>query len=312
MLLSCRPLPFDSIHFTTEWNLHPWDFRTISVELQKDLSENGVIHPPLVIADSDKTYALVAGARRLEFMRRFIGPSLVDCMVIDQDTPHSSILNLILADQSCAFKLSLAEKARFVEIASRSLIMTKIVTAFQEKLQLKNGRSTIPHLLNILQQDEEIIKEIHLGTLQDRMVAEILSLPEKSDRLALVQLFVNLGMGDGKQKRFFSMIRDIAFREGLSITAYLQQEAITEILCHKEMNIPQKIQHLAEFLQNEINPASSSAESEFTKKVKSLRLPINHSISHSASFEKNEITLSITFKDFTDCEIYLSQHQEQL
>ena len=309
MFLSCQSLPFDSIHFSTEWNLHPWDFRTISIELQEEFLENGVIHPPLVIADSDKTYTLVAGARRLEFIRRFIEPSLVDCMVIDQNIPHSSILNLILADQGCAFKLSLAEKARFVEIASRFLKMNNIVTAFQEKLQLKNGRSTIPNLLDILQQDEEIIKEIHLGTLQDRMVSELLSLPEKSDRLTLVQLFVNLGMGDGKQKRFFSLIRDIAFREGISITAYLRQEAVTQILSHKEINIPQKIQHLSALLQNEINPASSSAESEFIKQVKSLRLPTNYSISHSASFEKNEITLSITFKDFADCEIYLSQRQ---
>ncbi len=309
MFLSCKSIPFESINFTTEWNLHPWDFRTISAELQKDLSQNGVIHPPLVIADSENTFALVCGARRLEFIRRFIGLSLVDCMVIDKDTPNNSILNLILADQSCAFKLSLAEKARFVEIASRFLNMKNIVTAFQEKLQLKNGRASIPNLLNILQQDEEIIKEIHAGSLQDRMVSELLSLPEKSDRWALVQLFVNLGMGDSKQRRFFSLIRDIAFRKGTSITAYLQHEAVTEILSHEEMNVPQKIQHLANLLQNEINPASTSAESKFIKKVKSLRLPANHSVSHSAFFEKNEITLSITFKDFADCEIYLSQRQ---
>lgn len=310
MFLSCLSIPLDCINFSTEWNLHPWDFRVVPTELQEDLALNGVIHPPLVIADSKKTFTIVSGARRMEFIRRSIGPSQVDCMVLDKDAPDSFILNLILADQSYASKLSLAEKARFVEIASRLLKIGNIVTTFQGKLQLKNGRSTIPNLLEILKQDDIIIREIHAGRIQDQMVSEILSLPEEADRRALVQLFRNLGMGNGKQKRFFNLIRDIAFREESSITAFLQKKDIAEILDHKEMNIPQKIHHLGNLLQNQINPASTLAESAFVKQVKSLHLPANQSISHSPSFEKDEITLSITFKNFADCERYLGQQPE--
>jgi hypothetical protein len=312
MFLSCLSIPLASINFSTEWNLHPWQFRAIPTELQEDLALNGVIHPPLVIADSEKTFAIVSGTRRIEFIRKFIGPSQVDCMVIDKDAPHNFILNLILADQSCASELSLAEKAQFVAIAARLLKLEDIVATFQGKLQLKNGRSTIPNLLKILQQDVKIIREIHAGNLQDRMVSEILALPEESDRLALVQLFKYLGMGDGKQKRFFNLIRDIAFREGSSVSLYLQKKEITEILDHKEMNIPQKIHHLGNLLQNEITPTSSLAESAFAKQVKSLHLPASHSISHSPSFEKDEVTLSITFKNFADCERYLCQQQERI
>ena len=311
MFLSYQSIPLDSIHFNTDWNLHPWEFRTITKELQESLALNGVIHPPLVIADSETTFAIVSGARRIEFMRRFVGSSHINCMVVEQDAPHSFILNLILADQSCTFELSLAEKARFVEIALNFLKPEEVISAFQEKLQLKNRRSTIPDLLNILKQDEQIIREIHAGRLQDRMVSEILSLPEKTDRLALVQLFMNLGMGNGKQKRFFNLIRDIAFREGSSITTYLQKKEITAILDHKELNIPQKIHHLGSLLQAEMTPSSSMAEQIFIKQVKSLQLPANQSISHSPSFEKDEITLSITFKNFADCEQYLSQQQKR-
>jgi hypothetical protein len=311
MFISCQSIPLDSINLSTDWNLHPWEFGVIPKDLQKSLALNGVIHPPLVIADSDKTFAIVSGARRIEFIRRSIGPSQIDCMVIDKDAPHSFILNLVLADQSCAFELSLAEKARFIEIASRLLKMEEIAATFLEKLQLKKGRSTIPNLLNILRQDGKIIKEIHAGRIQERMVSEILSLPEEADRLALVQLFINLGMGNSKQKRFFNLIRDIAFRNGSSVTSFLQKKEITEILDHKDMNIPQKIHHLGSLLQHEINPTSSLAEEAFVKQVKSLHLPANHSISHSPSFEKDDITLSITFKNFADCKQYLSQQNKR-
>jgi hypothetical protein len=312
MFLSHQSIPLDSINFTTEWNLHPWEFRVISTELQENLTQNGVIHPPLVIANSENTFSIVTGARRLEFIKKFIGPSQIDCMVIDQEAPYIFILNLILIDQSSASKISLAEKAQFVEIASRSLSMEDIMTTFRAKLQLKNGRSAIPNLLKILQQNEKIIREIHSGRIQDRMTAEIISLPEEADKLALVQLFKNLGMGDGKQKRFFNLIRDISFREGFSISSYLQHKEITEILDHKEMNIPQKIQHLGVLLQHVINPMSSATEEHFAKHVKGLQLPENLSISHSPSFEKDEITLSITFKNFADCERYLDQQQRLL
>jgi len=312
MFLSHQSIPFASIHFTTEWNLHPWEFSTIPAVLEESFKLNGIIHPPLVIADSAKNYSIVTGAKRLEYTRKFIHPSQLDCLVIDKNAPHIFILNLILTDQSYNSELSPAEKAQFVDIASRFLKQEDIATNFQEKLQLKKGRSTIPRLLSILQQNSTIIKEIHEGRLQERMATEILSLPEEKDRLALVELFIALGMGDGKQKKFFNLIRDIAFREGSTIAGYLQKKEITEILDHKEMNIPQKVHHLGDLLLHDTNPTSSLAEVDFSKKVKTLNLPSNHLISHSPSFEKDEVTLSITFKNFADCEKHLLLQQKQI
>ncbi len=307
MYFSHQSIPLDSINFSPEWNLHPWEFGVIPTELQENFTQNGIIHPPLVIANSENAFTIVSGARRLEFVRRFTNSPQIHCLVIKQDTPHHDILTLLLADHNCGSQLSLAEKARFVEIACRMLKMGEMVAHFQQKLQIKNGRSTIPSLLKILQQKDPFIKEVHEGRIQERMVFEILSLPEETDRLALVQLFKDLGMGDGKQKRFFNLIRDIAFRQGSTICSYLQKKEIADILQHKELNIPQKIQHFGNLLQQEINPKSSDAESRFVKQLRSLELPANHSISHSPSFEKDEITLSITFKNFAACEQYLNK-----
>ena len=83
---------------------------------------------------------------------------------------------------------------------------------------------------------------------------------------------------------------------------YEEKKEITAILNHNEMNVPQKIHHLGNLLQQAMTPASALAEGAFVKQVASLQLPANHSISHSPSFEKDEITLSITFKDFVACE----------
>lgn len=309
MYLTCQSIPLSSINLCTDWNLHPWEFGLIPAELEESFTLNGIIHPPLVLADSAETFTVISGAKRLEFARKLSGPSPLYCMVLAKDTPPLLILNLLLADQSVTSNISLAEKARFVEIACRLLNIEDVVSTYQKKLQLRPGRSTISDLLKILQQDQIIIKEIHAGRLQNRMVLEILSLPVESDKLALVDLFKTCGMGDSKQKRFFTLIRDIALREGLTISSYLQQEKIRAILDHEEMNVPQKIHHLGDLLQQEINPSYSLAERDFVKQVKELHLPINYSISHSPSFERDEITLSITFKDIAACKNYLLQGQ---
>jgi len=308
MYLSCQSIPTHSINSNTEWNLHPWDFKLIPVQLQEDFRLHGILHPPLVIADSEKTFTLVSGARRMEFISKFISPSRMDCMVIDQEASIVTILNLILADQRCTSGLSLAEKARFAEIANRFLRPDEIVATFGKRLQLHNSRLPLGKLLQVVQLDETIVRAIHAGHLQDRMVGELLSLSDERDRLALVRLFDTLGMGDGKQKRFLTFIRDIAFRAGLSIASYLQESEITAILDHKEMNNPQKIHHLSTYLQSKINPTVAQTEAAFQQKVKSLQLPPNSSISHSPSFEKDTVTLSITFENFDQCEHYL-KHQ---
>ena len=103
-------------------------------------------------------------------------------------------------------------------------------------------------------------------------------------------------------RRNFSISSVISpFGKVSSISPFLQQQEVVAILDHKQMNIPQKIQHLGNLLQHAIAPTSALAEEVFANKVKNLQLPANHSITHSPFFEKDEVTLSITFKNFAEC-----------
>ncbi|TKB28102.1 hypothetical protein FCL47_01015 [Desulfopila sp. IMCC35006] len=310
MFLSQQSIPLEAISPTiAEWNLHPWECRILPEELHASLASCGILHPPLVIADSTRTFAVVSGVRRIEFIRQFSPLSQVNCLVIDKNAPHNFILDLLLVEQNSAGPLSLAEKARFIEIACRLSVPEEVMRDFQKKLQLKGGRSTIPNLLKILDQDESIIQDIHAGRIQDRMVTELLSLPKNGDRLAMALLFRNLRMGDGQQRKFFNLIRDIACREGVSISAFLQKSDVVEILEHTMMNIPQKIQHLGNMLQHAVAPTSALAEEAFALQIKGLQLPSSYTVSHSPFFEKDDVTLSITFKNLADCIRYLNQEQ---
>lgn len=309
MPLPCRSIPLSAICITSEWNLHPWELNEISTELKQSFQDVGVLHPPIVKEIKEGVYRVVNGCKRLNFLKQEPNLSEVQCMVIDYHASFHHTLNLLLTDQSNGRPLTLAEKCRFVKIAARFLDQKTIQKNYLKRLGLKMRPSTIPHMLKLLEQDFALIKDVHSGRIGEKMVPELLNLPEESDRTMLVQLFRELGMGDGKQRRFFTLLRDIAYRENLTIAAYIERKDIQTILNHEQLNVPQKIHHLSGYLQQQLTPSLMRAEEAFAQKVKKLHLPSNHTVSHIQSFEKDEVTLTIKFKNLGECESYLAQGQ---
>jgi hypothetical protein len=299
--LRCRKIPLRKIRFNQEWSLHPWESAVICDSLLQSFHRTGIIHKPILLDRSTGCFDILCGYKRLQFALLTKHMISVECLVFARDTDVTLLFDTLLTEQSLTQPLSLAEKARFVELCSRFLDHEDIVARYFERLHLRKLPSTITELSNILQQDPLFISEIHAGRLQEKIVSELLKLPEISDRIAVVQLFKDLAMGDSKQKRFFALLRDLSCRHNSSLSEYLKSPAICAILKHPVLNTPQKVQHLGTYLQQQVNPMSSKAEEDFIKQVRDLHLPSRCSITHSPSFEKDDITLSITFSHFSDC-----------
>ncbi|MDK9708784.1 MAG: hypothetical protein OEL83_17215 [Desulforhopalus sp.] len=299
--LPCSAVSLQNITFTNDWSLHPWESQTISDNLLQSFNRIGIIHKPILLTKENGTFDILCGYKRLLFTLTKAQMRNIDCLILPQKTQPTLLLDILLTDQCSARPLSLVEKAQFVEISSRFLADQDIIDNYFERLQLRKKLSVINDLKNILQFDPFIIAEIHSDMLQEKMVGELLRLQGIPDRLALVRLFKGLALGEGKQKRFFTLIRDISFRLGCTISAYLRTQEIDQILKHPELNIPQKIQHLKDLLQQQLNPLHSQAEDKFTKQVRDLQLPSHFTITHSPSFERDTVTLSIVCKSLSDC-----------
>lgn len=305
MLHSCQQIQLSSIVFSSEWSLHPWECQEIPTALAKSFSEFGVLHPPIIRRNPDNgTYSIVHGYKRLFWARNDADYDISNCIILSDDVSPVTILDILLTDQLTGTGLSFAEKANFISIASRFLDEQTICSKFLLPLQLKKN-TRISDLLQILDQDELILEEVHDGRLQEKMISEILKIRSKEERLTLVKLFKDLRLGDGKQRRLFTLIRDIALRGNLSIKDFLNKEEIQSILKHKAMNPPQKAQHLANHLQDKLTPEYNSFVDQFETEKRDLTLPSNCSLDHVQAFEKDEVTLSITFKNFAECKTHL-------
>ena len=298
---SCCTVHLDAIIFSNDWSLHPWEGSILPEKLLQSFYQTGILHKPILLAEEGNCYTILCGFKRLQFLLENAQRKDVECLVLSNDTAPVTLLNTILTDQNLFRPLSLAEKARFVEICRRFLHDRDIISLYLDELKLPKNATTLVELREILQLNPIILSEIHAGRLHEKIITELLLLKEDVEQLALIQIFRELAMGAGKQKNFFTLIRDLSSRKNQSISEYLQTPEILQILNHQVLNIPQKIQHLNNYLQQKLCPTCSQAEMNFQQQVRELRLPPECNIAHSPSFEKDEITLSITFKNFADC-----------
>jgi len=301
MFPSFQSVFFNELTFTGKWNIHPWDNDCYPEELKNSIIKTGIIHPPFVLEHPDKSFEVVSGHKRLLIAEKYLQSDQIGCFVLPENYPERVLLDLLLTDQSST-PLSFAEKARFVQIATGYMTKEEIITNFSGKLEIRGQISAINEMLDLLKLDVEIIREIHNGRLQHKMIGELLRIKIPEDRLALVSLFKYLSLGGGKQKKLFSLIRDLAYRNHSSISEFLRSEELELILNHKEMNPPQKAQHLGSFLQAKLTPAYLESENNFSAFVKGLELPENLTLSHSQAFETDEVTLSILFNNSSECQ----------
>jgi hypothetical protein len=300
MLSSFQYVFFHELAFTGKWNIHPWDDDCYSEELKNSIIKTGILHPPFLLQHQDKKFEVVSGHKRLLIAHNYLESEKIGCFILPEKLPAESTLDLLLTDQSNV-PLSLAEKARFIQIATEYMTKEEIVKNFSARLEIREQTSAINEMLDILDMDISIVKEIHSGRLQFKMTGELLRIKSPADRLALVSLFRDLSLGGGKQKKLFSLIRDLAYRNQISISDFLKSDSLQHILNHKEMNPPQKTQHLGNFLQEKLTPTYLESENNFANFSKELKLPKNFSLSHSQAFETDAVTLSIVFKNSKEC-----------
>ena len=306
MPFSLQHLFFHQLEFTGKWNLHPWEGSSYSEELKNSIIQTGIIHPPFLLQLPDGRLEVVTGHKRLTIAEKYLKSDKIACFILPENFPRGAILDLLLTDQ-LETPLSLAEKARFIQIAIGCMTKEEILRKFSKRLEIRAHTSAIDEMEKLLAMNIEIIKEIHSGRLQYKMVGELLRIKKAEDRLALVSLFKNLSLGGGKQKKLFSLIRDLAYRSNRSISDFLESDELLHILNHKEMNPPQKAQHLGNFLQTKLTPDYLESENKFTSFTKELQLPENFSLSHSQAFETDAVTLSIVFKNSKECQQQLPE-----
>lgn len=299
-----KSVPVNSIIIDDDWDLTPPSLALPTCKSEAIVLSTGILHPPIVteIDNKDGFFKLICGQNRYRnFRQSFPDEEQVTLFVLPKIISNEDIYRYILNDKFISGKFSSMEKAIFLQLCSKKIALETITKEFLPLLGESPQSYILNKLISLTNLEPELQESVHKGLIAPKIGYELLALPS-NDRITLHNIFKKLELGGGKQKRLLSLSKDLASRQQTDITLLLDQADYVTILNHSEMNIPQKGTSLLNLLQKELFPESNEAEDIFRKRVLRMALPNNCSIVHSPAFERDEISMTIQFKNLEQLE----------
>lgn len=266
---------------------------SLSPEFLLSIKRYGLLHPPIVMQDQEN-YQLVCGRKRIRALQLINRDQEVLCRVAaPADT--LDLLAIILEDQRLSGPLCAIMTARFLKLVD-SLVPRESRTEVMEQLSFAPYRK-LQRFLPLLTLEQSIREAIHRQTVSDSIGLTLCSMVAE-ERIFLCNLFTALGLNKNKQKRLIDMCRILTTRKGGTIKDLFHKDFSDFLPENLPANTPQAAASLIRSLHEASHPLSSRAEKRFHEREKRLGLPANCTLSHSPSFEKDNVTLSINFKNF--------------
>ena len=151
-------------------------------------------------------------------------------------------------------------------------------------------------LLQLLELDDERLAALHENRLEISTAFEILKM-EADDRNVLFHAIISLKLSSSNQRKLVRNCQELAKRKNCKMTTIIKDPEMLKILHDHSLDNSKKTSRLMKSLNRQLYPRLLSAEDEFHKFINKLDLPANTEIKHAPSFEKDSITVSITFEN---------------
>ena len=290
--MKTSPIDLHSILFDDHrFSLLPDQQQEAAPALLASIQRTGILQPPLLLAHGD-SFLIISGRGRLLALRA-LHKSSCDCRVLPPSTPPLEIFNLLLEEHLFKSSFTIIEQAIFLKKALQWLSKEEVSQRFLPTLGQSPHPSQLEKLLRLAGLEEVIQRAVHLGEL-DAKVAQELERLSFNDRMASFEIITSLSLSTSNQKKLLITLRELAVRTGTTMAEYLATDQLQEIV-NQQGNIPQISKQLFAWLQRQRFPRLSEAEDEFTHFCQQLPLPGGAVVGHSANFEEDKVSLTLTF-----------------
>lgn len=277
-------------------SLTPEEAREPNAELLASVARAGILHPPILRELGGNRLEIVTGRRRLLAAQQTLHNISTICLVLPAETLPAEALAINLEDTLLRGDITVVEQAIFFQKILDHLDENEAAQRFLPALSLEPHRHHLHNLLQLLGLEEHLLGAVHEGRLHEGVARELLGL-NFTDRLSLYEVMEILSLSVGNQKKITACCRELATRHNTSVMALLCRPEVREILDPQETNIPQKTARLMQWLTDQRFPSLAAAEQEFRIFAAALKLPSAVTLSHSPSFEQDQVHLSIPFAD---------------
>lgn len=291
-LMKLQTIQISDIKFNDDtFSLTPYLADAPPQKLVQSIGRVGILHPPIVVEIADGIYKIGSGRLRLLAAQQ-LGMGSCKCNVFKTTAHPLDVFNYIYEEASHT-NLPLISKAIFLKKAGQWLSDEELALKFMEGFNLQANTYLVKKLQKLAELELNIQQELLENRIDEKVCHELVKL-DFIDRMGLFDIIVKLSLSVGNQRKLLISCREIAIRNKETIASFIGQPSLTTILTNQSLNTPQKTSSFMAQLQELRFPRSSAAEQDFSDFVSHIPLPKHMTISHSPSFEKDELSLTVT------------------
>jgi ParB family chromosome partitioning protein len=268
-------------------------------DLGASIKNVGLINPPFLIRISS-AYRIVTGFRRINACQS-LGWSTIDARVLEPGTEALQCAKLAITDNSFQRSLNLIELSRAISMLKHLVKDTERLTKIASSLGLPDNPSILKKIENLCRLSWPIQQGVILDSLSLAMAIE-LGKYEQDVAIFIAELFMELKLSLNKQREILTLIKEIAYREGLGIRELLKEKAIKEIINAEDLDRTQKTKKFRLYLKQRRYPEITKAEKNFENGVKNLKLGLGLQLNPPKNFEGKTFTLNLFFDNFDELE----------
>jgi len=296
-----RQVPLSDIDLAdSRYTLNPFSATDPDEQLAASIRALGVLHPPLLLELAADRFIVLSGRKRIRIAADDGLATSITALVINRaqaDQP-GLIFTTLLSHQLIGSSLSIIEQAIFFKKAMTLLPAEEIIT-FLPLLGYKKKLHIPSELISLLTLDPTAQRALHNGVLSSQSGKKLLQF-SPADQQALTELICALQLGGSKQQKLINFVLELTKRLQISGRELLDRWQEKEK--DKQHNGPQRAASLLSWLQRKCSPRSVAEEEGFRKFCGQLRLPAGVRLSHTLSFEDEQVTLQVDFKSRRELE----------
>jgi len=278
-------------HEEPTYCLRPDNVPVLDQKLATSIDRLGLLHPPLVQRHGEE-YIILSGRKRILAADQ-LGMQEIPCLVVEDTISDSMKWEILLTHALIGSQLSFVEQAHLFakagqEIKDEQLLALLPILGHKKNPQLLH---TFSRSLSLVQ---AAVKALHRGCLQPKSI-DLLDKCQPQDQETLIELIDSFRLGGSKQRNLILLALDLTRRHNVSL-----REIIEEWQKERKgskTNQPQQVADLFSWLAAKQAPRHHKAQQEFKKFVREIQLPASCSLSPTASFEDEQLTLAIRFAD---------------
>lgn len=285
-----RTIPIIALEFPDEYmrSLHP----QVDVALCDQVQKFGLLQPLPVQQTAEHAYHLLAGYPYLPVLHH-LGYKQVVCQIVS-GIPAFSRYALQILHSLSTIRTSPILQAHLLKTAEQTLAGPEVVQLLP-LMGHKPQRYKIQELLALLDLAPESTLALHQGLLAPK-TGKLLARLSVEDQNFLISLVEQYRPGGSKQQKLIEMLIELSLRHNRPMSVFLKPwtEARPE---EDRTNLPQQLQGLLRYLQEQSFPHLTEAEIQFHQASQAFSFPAHVQLHHSPSFEDESVELRIHCED---------------